>query len=501
MKKRQTFYLKYGKRIFDVFCASMLLVFFSWLLLLLAALVKCTSKGPVLFTQKRVGKDKAYFELYKFRTMRIDTPKDMPTHLLKNPEQFITPVGRLLRRFSLDELPQLANILKGDMSFVGPRPALWNQEDLLAERDRYGANDIIPGLTGWAQVNGRDELSIPVKAAFDGEYVKKAGFWFDMQILLKTFFKVAEHDGVQEGGPDAGKSAGEDFAATREACVQAGQNPRRGNSQAGQDLQKGSGKPLRALLVGSRSYIAGRLAGYQEETGSGIQMEKVSASDGSWKNIDFSGFHTVVMLAALVHKKEKGRKAEEYDRVNCQLAVDVARKAKQAGVRQFVFFSSMAVYGSRASEIDANTCPAPDTLYGKSKYKAEQQLRRLEGADFAVAILRPPMVYGAGCPGNYQALKKFALHCPVFPDTENRRSMLGINRLCQEVTEIIRSGQGGTFLLQDKHCHNTGELVRAIRARAGKKTCLVKAFNGILIPMARKNATLRKVFGSQYYKQ
>ena len=156
--------------------------------------------APVFFSQKRVGIHKEYFNLYKFRSMRTDTPHDKPTHLLENPDQYITKVGRFLRRSSLDELPQLFNILKGDMSFVGPRPALWNQDDLVAERDKYGANDVIPGLTGWAQINGRDELEIPVKAALDGEYVRKMGFWFDTRCILGTFTSVLKADGVVEGG-------------------------------------------------------------------------------------------------------------------------------------------------------------------------------------------------------------------------------------------------------------------------------------------------------------
>lgn len=192
-------YVRVGKRAFDFTMAALFLIVFCWLYVILILLVKCTSKGPVFFGQKRVGRGKSYFMLYKFRTMRIDTPKDTPTHLLANPEQYITPVGKFLRKTSLDELPQMMNILKGDMSLVGPRPALWNQDDLVAERDRYGANDVMPGLTGWAQINGRDELEIPVKAAFDGEYVKKQSFGFDMKILFRTFFKVLGQDGVKEG--------------------------------------------------------------------------------------------------------------------------------------------------------------------------------------------------------------------------------------------------------------------------------------------------------------
>lgn len=162
--------------------------------------IKIDSRGPILFKQKRVGLHKKFFYIWKFRTMRIDTPKDMPTHMLSNPEQYITRVGKVLRKTSLDELPQIFNILAGKMSIIGPRPALWNQEDLVIERDKYGANDVMPGLTGWAQINGRDELEIPIKAKLDGEYVKKMSFLFDVKCFFGTITSVLRHEGVVEGG-------------------------------------------------------------------------------------------------------------------------------------------------------------------------------------------------------------------------------------------------------------------------------------------------------------
>ncbi|MCR4589149.1 MAG: sugar transferase [Lachnospiraceae bacterium] len=194
------FYQKVIKRILDLLLSFVCIILLSPLLLILSLLVKCTSKGPVFFRQKRVGLHKKHFEILKYRTMRIDTPKDMPTHMLADPDQYITKIGKFLRKSSLDELPQLFNILKGEMSFVGPRPALWNQYDLLEERDKYGANDVVPGLTGWAQINGRDELEIPVKAALDGEYVKRLGFAFDLRCFFGTFSSVLGGKGVVEGG-------------------------------------------------------------------------------------------------------------------------------------------------------------------------------------------------------------------------------------------------------------------------------------------------------------
>jgi len=203
-------YAKYIKRLIDILLSLVGLILLSWLFLIIMLAIKLDSKGPVFFKQKRIGIHKKHFYIHKFRTMRVDTPKDMPTHLLKDPKAFITPVGAFLRKTSLDELPQFLDVLVGNMSVVGPRPALWNQYDLMEERDKYGANDVKPGVTGWAQINGRDELEIPVKAALDGEYVKALregrGFIMDLRCFFGTFLSVLRQDGVVEGGTGAMKS-------------------------------------------------------------------------------------------------------------------------------------------------------------------------------------------------------------------------------------------------------------------------------------------------------
>lgn len=195
-----SFYNRFFKRIVDVFCSLMAIIFLSVVYLPICLIVKCTSPGPIFFKQKRVGKDKSHFYILKFRTMRTDTPKDCPTHLLQNPDQYITSVGKFLRKTSLDELPQIFNIFKGDMSVIGPRPALWNQFDLIEERDKYNINALRPGLTGWAQTHGRDELPIPVKVQMDKIYYEKISFWFDIKCLFLTVVSVFKHDGVVEGG-------------------------------------------------------------------------------------------------------------------------------------------------------------------------------------------------------------------------------------------------------------------------------------------------------------
>ena len=187
------------KNIIDFILSLIALIILLPFFCIFAIIIKLESRGPIFFKQKRIGKDKKEFYIYKFRTMRTDTPKDMPTHLLKDAESYITKSGKVFRKTSIDELPQIINILKGQMSIIGPRPALWNQYDLIKERDKYNANSIRPGLTGWAQVNGRDELEIPIKAKFDGEYVEKMSLLFDTKIFLKTIIKVFKHDGVVEG--------------------------------------------------------------------------------------------------------------------------------------------------------------------------------------------------------------------------------------------------------------------------------------------------------------
>ncbi len=209
MKKRETYYERYIKRGMDVILSALGLICLSWLFLLLIILIKLDDPGPAIFTQKRVGKNKTYFKLHKFRSMKMAAPHDTPTHLLENPDQYITRMGHFLRKSSLDELPQIWDIFIGNMSIVGPRPALWNQYDLIAARDRYGANDVRPGLAGWAQINGRDELEIKEKARLDGVYVRwlrrnsLSGLCFDLYCFINTIASVAKHEGVVEGGTGA----------------------------------------------------------------------------------------------------------------------------------------------------------------------------------------------------------------------------------------------------------------------------------------------------------
>ena len=200
-------YKNFFKRLIDLFLSAIGILVLIPVWLILAIAIKIDDPGPILFRQKRIAQDKngqkQFFQIYKYRSMKMCTPKDTPTHLLENPEQYITKVGGFLRKTSLDELPQIFNIFMGQMSIIGPRPALWNQDDLYEERAKHGANGVKPGLTGWAQINGRDELPIDVKAGLDGEYVKRQSFGFDVKCFFGTISSVLKHEGVVEGGTGA----------------------------------------------------------------------------------------------------------------------------------------------------------------------------------------------------------------------------------------------------------------------------------------------------------
>lgn len=197
MKNKKIYF--FFKRLIDIVLSLLGVIILFPFFIIFAIIIKLESRGPIFFKQKRVGKNKEFFMIYKFRTMRTDTPKDTPTHMLNNAESYITKFGGFMRKTSIDELPQIINILQGKMSIIGPRPALWNQDDLIEEREKYGANNVRPGLTGLAQISGRDELEIPVKAKIDGEYVQKMSLWLDIKIFFSTIFKVFKSEGVVEG--------------------------------------------------------------------------------------------------------------------------------------------------------------------------------------------------------------------------------------------------------------------------------------------------------------
>ncbi len=501
IQKNNRLYRKY-KRAVDIVLSGTALGMLSPVLLGISLAIKLDSKGPVIFRQTRVGIHKSHFEIYKFRTMYADTPKDMPTHLLQNPDAMVTRTGAFLRKYSLDELPQLWNILRGDMSIVGPRPALWNQYDLVAERDKYGANDVMPGLTGWAQINGRDELEIPVKAKLDGEYVKKFGLWMDLRCIAGTISAVASHKGVVEGGTGSMQQERKEPLVSGAAAA-----ARIFGSQ--KQRQK---KKKKILITGANSYIGTSLIQWLSAFDSQYEVSELNMHEDQWKSHDFSKYDTIFHVAGIAHAdtgKVSKEKKQLYYEVNRDLAVQTAQKAKASGVKQFIYMSSIIVYGESAKPFEGRrritkmTRPQPANFYGNSKWQGERGVRALETPDFKVCILRPPMIYGTGSKGNYPMLAKIAAVTPVFPLVKNERSVLHIDHLCEFLRLIIDNEETGIFFPQDGFYADTSELVAQIANAHGKKVRLWKS----LVPAVRLASALPgrigrtadKAFGSLSY--
>lgn len=565
LTERQNKYLLI-KRVIDVILSGGAIVVLSPVLLGISVAIKLDSKGAVLFKQKRVGKNKELFEIWKFRSMYTETPKDLPTHMLDNPDVYITHIGKFLRKTSLDELPQIFNIFRGQMSIIGPRPALWNQDDLVAERDKYGANDVTPGLTGWAQINGRDELEIPVKAKFDGEYVEKMGFWMDLKCFLGTIGSVLSFDGVVEGGTGEMHKKGKDTderavvspekvkkeiktgGAVAGVCVATGSiafamisKKLLGKKKSGVDIEASKSKNIvgkllrlcaviggiatvymnikrrimlqdslinvegaeigeetnkfsgvtkevqdadprkRILITGAGSYIGESVKEWLLRNPSKYEVEVLDMIGDGWRGFDFSGYDVVYHVAGIAHA-DVGKVTEEqkqlYYKVNTDLAVETAERAKEAGVKQFIFMSSMIVYSDcKEKMIHANTEPKPLNFYGDSKWQADQKIRALANGEFKVVVLRPPMIYGKGSKGNYRELAKLAVKLPVFPIVNNQRSMLHIDNLCEFVKLMIDNEEAGVFFPQNGEYTNTSDLVQMIAGVKGHRIIMLPFTN------------------------
>ena len=552
------------KRIIDFILALGGLIVLSPVFIILCIWIKLDSKGPILFKQKRVGINKTYFNIYKFRTMYIDTPKDMPTHMLSNPDQYITKSGKFLRKTSLDELPQILNILKGEMAVIGPRPALWNQDDLIAERDRYHANDVRPGLTGWAQINGRDELEIPVKAKLDGEYVEKESFLMDVKCFLGTIGSVLVGDGVVEGGTGEMEKASPVTSPeklNKEIMMGAGVVAGAGTVGLGilgyiihkvknkdkkekngtfkkvlfiltslyagltvitnifrkknikvetkekEEISKEEIKEKNILITGANSYIGESVEKWLKQTSDSYHVTTLDMLDPHWKEHDFSKYDVVYHVAGIAHA-DVGNVSEEvkekYYKVNRDLALEVANIAKDKGVKQFIFMSSMIIYsGCKETFITKETVPQAENFYGDSKLQADLALQELNDETFKVCIVRPPMIYGKGSKGNYPLLVKLATKLPVFPIVKNRRSMLHIDNLCEFIRLMIDNEEAGIFFPQNDEYTNTSNMVEMIAKVKGHKIIMIPGVNFIIqlmIKIPGKIGTLsNKAFGNSAY--
>lgn len=507
---RPTLYDKYIKRSMDVILSFGGLVFLSPIMAAIALAIKVEDPGPVLFTQKRMGQNKRYFKLHKFRSMKMDTPHDVPTHQLENPDQYITKVGKFIRAHSLDELPQIWDIFIGNMSIIGPRPGLWSQDLLTAERDKYNANDIKPGLTGWAQINGRDELEIPVKAKLDGEYVKKESLLFDAKCFLGTVSKVGHDDSVVEGGTgEMAKTIGRDYTSNKSDSELIG------NIGFGETVKVDNEKKVKVLIIGKGSYIGESFKTYANKNyNTNFEIDEVDTINPDWKDMDFSVYDIVYHVAGIAHAdvgNVLNEVKEKYYKINTDLPIEVAEKAKNEGVKEFIFMSSMIVYGDSAPYgttkiIDKNTIPCPANFYGDSKLQADVAVRELADDTFKVIILRPPMIYGKGSKGNYPLLAKLAKTSPVFPNIENQRSMLHIDNLCEFLCQImlVDIKQNATVLIpQNKEWTKTSDMVREIAKVSNKKTIVTKTLNPCIyvahkIP-GKINGLVDKAFGNNCY--
>lgn len=513
------FYEKYVKRGLDITLSFCGLIALAPLYGIISLAIILDDPGPILFTQKRLGQNKEYFKLHKFRSMKMSTPHEVPTHMLDKPEQYITKVGKFLRKHSLDELPQIWDIFVGNMSVIGPRPGLWNQDVLTAERDKYGANDVKPGLTGLAQINGRDELEIADKAKLDGEYVKHLGLGMDIKCFLGSLHVFGKDESVVEGG--TGETKKKKISREKRAC----RHYADGKSSSELIGQIGFSTPVtvdrtatkKVLIAGAGSYIGDSFKVYAEDYyKDNFKIDAVDMLNPSWRETDFSQYDIVYHVAGIAHAdvgSVDDATKEKYYAVNTDLAVEVCRIAKEAGVKEFIFMSSMIVYGESAGYgkkkvIDRNTVPGAANFYGDSKLQADVAVRGLADENFTVIVLRPPMIYGRGSKGNYPMLAKLAKKLPVFPDVNNERSMLHIDNLCEFLCQVMlveSPDQAVVLIPQNGEWTKTSEMVQEIAKVSGKKIRLVKAMKpavalGGKVP-GKAGGLVNKAFGSMTYDQ
>lgn len=534
-------YEKFIKRGLDVAMSFGGLVVFSPILGAIALAIKIDDPGPALFVQKRVGQNKKYFKLHKFRSMKMSTPHDVPTHMLDNPDQYITRVGKFIRAHSLDELPQIWDIFLGNMSVIGPRPALWNQDVLTSERDKYGANDVKPGLTGWAQINGRDELSLAEKSKFDGVYTKalEAGgakaAEMDAKCFLGSLHVFNGDASVVEGG--TGGIEKKSHSKLRDG-IPAADPPE--NFASDYEFSVNTSDHKKVLIVGANSYIGESFKSYAEknypDNFTFRTVDTLPGEDGK-SELDLltlnelGSYDIIYHLAGIAHAdigNVSDETKEKYYRVNTDLAVSTARRYKEALISsnrsgKFVFMSSMIVYGDSAPYgvervITKEYEPNPANFYGDSKWQADKGIRALADRTLRVAVIRPPMIYGKGSKGNYSSLSKLARKLPVFPDVENRRSMLYIGNLCEFLCQMflsvvddsdqyteIENPNSLIFMPQNEAFTRTSTMVKLIAETAGHHISLLKGLNPAValadhVP-GKVKGLVDKAFGNNAYDQ
>ena len=508
----QNVYDKYIKHALDKILAFGGLVFLSPLFLATALAIKIEDPGPVFFTQKRVGKNKQYFKIHKFRSMRMDTPHDVPTHMLPNPNQYITKVGKFIRAHSIDELPQIWDIFIGNMSVVGPRPALWNQDKLIALRDQYNANNIKPGLTGWAQINGRDELELEEKARLDGEYAKNRSFLMDVKCFLGSIHVFGKDDSVVEGR----KSKINKLPEKRHYTDEKSEEEVIGHIGFDDTVIIDREKKVKVLITGANSYIGESFCSYaMDHYKANFTIDTIDMIDGSWVNEDFSTYDMVFHVAGIAHAdigNVSDEEKEKYYCVNTDLAIDVAKKCKEDGVKEFIFMSSMIIYGESAplgkdKIIDKYTVPEPANFYGDSKLQADVGVRELADEKFKVICLRPPMIYGKGSKGNYVSLAKLAKRVPVFPSVSNTRSILHIDNLCEFLCQLmlIKEFKEESVVLfpQNGEYIRTSDIVKEIGKASGRRIIITKSLYPLVVLASlipnKISIIVNKAFGSNYY--
>lgn len=516
---KATFYEKYIKRILDIGISFCGIIIFTPIIVASSATVYIEDPGNVIFKQKRVGINKTYFYIHKLRSMKLNTP-DIPTHLMKNPEKYILKTGKIYRKLSIDELYQLFDILRGRMSVVGPRPALWNQNDLISERDKYGANSIRPGLTGWAQINGRDELEIPVKAKLDGDYcceLKKnswSGFKMDCRCFFGTLKSVINSDGVVEGGTSSINKT----KSKREYCEGKTDAELIGNIGFGEPVQIDKDSLKKVLITGSGSYVGCSFINYARKNYlNNFEIDELDMVGDTWEKKDFSKYDIVYHVAGIAHADVSNvpeKIKEKYYAINTDLAIDTAKKAKADGVKRFIFMSSMIVYGdsvpyNKKKLIDESTVPVPTNFYGNSKFQADVAVRELADDNFKVIVLRAPMIYGRGSKGNYSTLVKIARKFPVFLNIDNARSMIYIDNLCEFLCQIMlikEIKQNATVLIpQNAEWSKTSEMIKEIAKINGKNVFELKTIKPVIaicgkIPW-KIGKIINKAFGNNCYIQ